>query len=185
MISLKKIREHVDVLDTYDDHQLRRLLDAAINSVEAESNMIIKQRQIVFQCDYMPEICDELRSPTKAVDSITYIDENNATQTVPATDYVLRGDRVQWFGTTGTYFLYPEIELESGACWPSTTDKKNAFTVTYTAGFDVGDLPPGLENAIMMAIATLFENRETLGPVQLYKNPAFMMSIAPFRVVGR
>ena len=185
MIPVKNIREQLEILDNFEDLKLKRLRDDAIDLVEHAINRVIVKRQIRQYQDSFAYGITNLRTPLITIDSIEYLDRNDILTTVPSNDYVIKGNVFDKYGSIndGTdYYFYPEIELETGAAWPNdVSEKKNSVIVTYTSGFEQNELPDGLSRAILIAIATLYENRESLAPVQLYNVPAFDMAVAPYR----
>ena len=90
------------------------------------------------------------KGPVQSIDSITYIDYNSATQTMPSTDYVadLTGPLVR-------------VTPRFGKIWPITLPQINAATVNFTAGYGVAAaVPEGLKAWIKLRIGALYENRE-------------------------
>lgn len=91
------------------------------------------------------------RPPLVSVQSITYLDEAGATQTVTASDYVL-----------STYDAPGRIALANGKTWPSTLCQLNAVTIAYTAGYGATatEVPESIKLAMSLLIAHWYENRE-------------------------
>jgi uncharacterized phiE125 gp8 family phage protein len=92
------------------------------------------------------------RTPLGAVSGITYVDTAGDTQTLATTVYeAISND------TTAKIVLKPAQD------WPSVqSDKYNAATVTFTAGYgsDPADVPETVQSGMLILIGELFENRD-------------------------
>ncbi len=64
------------------------------------------------------------RSPALAIDGITYVDSEGATQTVPSADYLL-----------DTILEPNRVMVAYGKSWPSARYQPNSVQVTYRAGY--------------------------------------------------
>ncbi|MCB9117972.1 MAG: DNA-packaging protein, partial [Caldilineaceae bacterium] len=93
------------------------------------------------------------RPPLASVTSITYTDEDGATQTLAANNY-----RVDTAREPGRVVLAP------GADWPSVAlDSSNPITVRFVAGYaDAGDVPGMAKAAILLQIGEIYANREAV-----------------------
>ena len=89
------------------------------------------------------------RPPAQSVTSISYVDEDGATQTF--TDYTL-----------DTQQQPASILLDYNVDYPSTRTQPNAVTIVYVAGFGDAstDMPSAIILAVKMLIGTFYENRE-------------------------
>ena len=103
--------------------------------------------------------------------AITYSDTAGDPQTVPVDDYRLH----QVYGGS-------VLGLVSGAAWPQgASDDREAFTVTFTAGFgNAAAVPASIKHAILMLVAHWYENREAVGKAEALPM-AFHALIAPYR----
>jgi uncharacterized phiE125 gp8 family phage protein len=88
---------------------------------------------------------DDGAKPT--IVSVTYVDPDGVTQTMPSGDYYLDD------GQTPCWLL-PAV----GTDWPSTREQANAVVVQYTAGFDSDKIPPCLLSFVKANVAYGFEN---------------------------
>lgn len=186
--TLGEIKDHLEIFDEVEDSKLKALRLSALDVVERDLQIIIHSRQIrQFQDSFAAGI-DELKTPLTTIDAIEYRDVNDAWQTMPAADYVIKGGIFEKYGSIsgGTdYYFYPEIELEYNAYWPDHSLKKNSVRVTYTAGFAQEEIPEGIIRGILITIATLYENRESLAPVQMHEIPAYEMACGHYRKLRR
>ena len=78
-----------------------------------------------------------LRTPLQAVNSIQYVDQNGATQTMPSNQYLV--DTIQG-----------RICPAAGYDWPAVTKQPNAVIVNYTCGY--GNAASNVPNPILDAI---------------------------------
>lgn len=83
------------------------------------------------------------------VDSVVvkYFDSNNAEQTLASTEYFVRDPGPDAFAT-----------IEFNGNIPAVYSKKNAVSIEYTAGYLT--VPAPIKTAILMQVATLYENRQ-------------------------
>lgn len=83
------------------------------------------------------------RPPLVAITSITYVDNNDAVQTLATTNYV-----VDAVGEPG------RIAPTYGQFWPGSKIKPNAVTIVYTAGYASAKLVPGpIKRAIKQLVS--------------------------------
>lgn len=109
------------------------------------------------------------------VTSVTYVDSADATQTVSSADYVVVTD-----GEPGS------VVLKSTASWPSAELQVGLpVRVTYTCGYGATALsvPAPLRAALLLLVAHLFENRESVTAQNLKEAPQAVEWLAePYRV---
>lgn len=152
-ISLELAKLQCRVLDSDEDDLFDQLIPAARAYVENITGCVLLQRQIVEQRDEFGCYIELHRRPVFTVDEVAYIDADGAAQTYA--DFVAQASR-------DPARVYPE----AGAEWP-TLFEYGGVTVTYTAGYVVGEEPPELIQAMLLLIGHWYENREavTVGDV--------------------
>ena len=108
---------------------------------------------------------------------ISYIDEDGDSQTLTLdTDFHMDsvGDVAR---------LVPSESLGS---WPATSAYKlNAVTVNFTAGFGTSlseDKYGDIKNAVLLDIGTLYEQRQSSSPVNVYDLPAYQLLLSSYRI---
>lgn len=111
---------------TGQDAQIKGMIRAARSRAEALCGIALVRQQRVLKLDCFEDVVALPVWPLRAVQSITYLDGANATQTLASSAY-----RVLGVGDKGI------IEPAYGTVWPSTLDVREAITVKYTAGFAV------------------------------------------------
>jgi uncharacterized phiE125 gp8 family phage protein len=127
------------------------LIEAAEKHLERELGraLLTQTRTAYFDC----LSCRGLElpiAPVQSVTSITYVDVDQAEQTLPATDYFVRI-------VDGVARIVPA----TGKTWPATAYIDGAVKVVFIAGYgEAADVPADLKQAIKMLAAHLYENRE-------------------------
>lgn len=87
----------------------------------------------------------------QSVTSVTYIDQDGATQTLDTSQYTVKSDE-----TSGL------INENYGITWPYTRYVIGAITVRFVAGWLPAQFPDDLRMAMLMLIGTWYENRESV-----------------------
>src|SRR5215510_5130284 len=119
-------------------------------------------------------------SPVQSITSITTVDVNGATATVPAANYFLDN-------TPDPPAKARVVAVSPGSAlgaWPSTVLRPaNGVTVTYAAGFasSPSAIPRPLYVALLLLIADLFWNREAPSPGTV---PLYDLLTSPYRLPG-
>jgi uncharacterized phiE125 gp8 family phage protein len=162
-ISLPQAREHLR-LDTFgspeiheDDDIVTALITAARQWCEQYTRRALAPQTITAVYDAFP--CDPIElpiAPAQSVDSITYIDNEGATQTLSTSVY--------------TFNSYTnEIWLKYNQSYPSTRSDVNAVTIVYEAGYTDEDsspnndpMPKPIYQAMLLLIGHLYEHREAV-----------------------
>lgn len=91
--------------------------------------------------------------PLQSVSSITYVDQDGNSNTVPSADYVV-----------DTAHEPGRVFLKYGASWPSVALQPAAgVTIEYVAGYgDASDVPQAIKQAMLLIIGDLYEHREAV-----------------------
>lgn len=155
-VSLDEAKDHLEITGTAKDTMITRLITVARTMCEAYAGLsfVTQQRKIVM--DYFP--CGKIKipyGPVQYIDSVTYIDSNGDEVELDPANYHLDNN--------GDLAKLSYLEDGKFSAWPPTADEPNAVEIIYTAGYhDVSGipLPPVVKQAILMQVATLFENRQ-------------------------
>lgn len=152
-VTLAEVKNHLRISGDADDSELTKLIKAARINVEHEQKRQLITATWEHELDEFPagEIVIP-HPPLITITSISYEDLAGDTQTWAASNY-----QVDTAGLRGSVRPVP-----SGT-YPSTeADRKNAVTITYTAGYGTAasDVPETTRLAIMMLVAHWFENPE-------------------------
>jgi uncharacterized phiE125 gp8 family phage protein len=149
-ITMADIVESALKLDdiTTEQHLLHIWIQAAREMVEERTGRSLITQSRRMSLDYFPR-CSEFEIPYGPVQSvvITYYDENEDIQTLSSSDYYLHDDKVR----IKNY-------------WPTVYDRPGAVIVDYVAGYgsEMPDVPYPLRSAILMRLAHLYENRQSV-----------------------
>jgi uncharacterized phiE125 gp8 family phage protein len=194
-VSLADVYLQAEIIDNAHDSMLLMLISAARQYVESYTgrSLITQKWRLILdsfpglqsggyveygQAYSMPANAILLeRGNVQSVDSITYVAMDGTTQTAPSSGYVsdLSGCPAR-------------VAPKFGQIWPIPIPQIGAVTVDYTAGYGPAatDVPEGIRNWILMRVATLFANRETVAILNRGKVEALPFvdtMLDPFSVV--
>lgn len=104
------------------------------------------------------QFCYALRlplAPVISITSVTYVDADDAEQTVAAANYSLLVDD-----------LGPYVKLKDDFAVPSVRDEGPAVSVTYLAGYatesNVSSVPAAIKHAILMMVSSWYGQKDSL-----------------------
>ncbi len=115
------------------------------------------------------------RGTVQSIESITYTAMDGTTQTMPTSEFA-----AELSGCPG------RITPAFGKVWPIALPQIGAVRIAYTAGYGplAADVPEGIRHWMLMRIATMYENRESVilfrGTVQAL--PFVDSLLDPYRV---
>lgn len=160
--------EHSD-----EDGLLQALLAAAIGAIEDETSLCFEQRELMqrslagFPTSHT-SMLKLRRGPVQSVESVAYDSAGGNGEAVLASFRLVEGERG---GLLPAY----------GEAWPGTLSGPGTVRVTYVAGFDEGELPDNLAQAVLMLAAFWYANRGDSGGGM----PGWIKAmVAPFSSVG-
>lgn len=154
-VSLAEAKQHLRVDHDADDTLIMRLIATARVDCEntARRCFVTQTRELVFESWPTSPGFRLPMPPLQSIESITYKDQDGATQTYPAS----------------SYFVYPNIEpgsvvLKLNASWPSVQLAPGpAITCRYVAGYGLAvAVPEHYKSAMLLMIGHLYENREAV-----------------------
>lgn len=184
-ISLETARLHLR-LDTMgsppshpDDALVTALITVAREAVENFTELTVAVNDFQLKLDYFADLAIDLGTyPVNSIASITYVDTNGTTRTLPSTDYVL-----------DTFSKPAQVNLAFDKTWPAVRNQPNAVTVTFEAGYTgntspvSNEVPKTLEQAMLLTITDLYENRGAIGSKQNYEIPIMAQYLMiPYRI---
>lgn len=150
-LDMNLVRQHCRI-DTHDEDQLlREYAEAAADYAEHYQNRALRTSTWEAIYDGFPGCEWELpRQPLQSVSSITYLDEDGASQTLSTDVYLVAA-------ASG------RVALKPSQVWPVTQDRIATVTVTYVAGYTSAALiPASTRQAMRILTGHLFENREPI-----------------------
>lgn len=173
-VSLTEAKLHLRVDATDEDTLITALITAARQLVEEETWRALVTQTWDYVADDWPE-GDALampRPPLQSVTSITYVDADGVTQTMPAADYIV-----------DTY--QHRVVLADDADWPSDDlYPTSAVRVRYVAGYGAASAVPGpIKQAMLLLIGHLYESREAaiVGTIATELPLGVRALLAPYR----
>lgn len=172
-LTLEEARLHLR-LDTVgsppthpDDDLVLALNVAAREHAEYYTSQAFARQSYELALDEFPVGAIDLGVwPVLSIDSVTYVDQAGAAQTLDAANYALNNNRKP-------ASLVPTF----GAAWPVTRVQDAAIKIRFTAGC-TDDLSPNphptpksAKQAMLLILGHLYENREAVTPGERYELP--------------
>lgn len=173
-----KTHLRIDSTFTADDTYIGTLIDVATLAVENYTNLALMLQSWYLDLDSFPDYFNALKGTLNKfeVNSITYKDENNVSQTLAASNYIedksIKPARI--------YFT-PDATI------PSTYDIPNAVTVDFTIGFTTADdVPAPIKQAILLTIGRFYEIRQDVvtGTIATSIPKTVEYLLNPYRIQG-
>lgn len=152
-VTTAEARTHCLVYGATDDTYLDSLIAVATRHVESLSSRQLLTATWAARMEDFPEEIELRILPVASIVSITYIDEDNVSQTLAASSY--RSD-IESPDCPG------RISPAYGTTWPAVRGETyNAVTVSFTAGYGAAAaVPETYKHAILLLVGHWFENRE-------------------------
>jgi uncharacterized phiE125 gp8 family phage protein len=149
-VTLEEAKTHLRLLSSDLDEHVASLLEAAVEYCETVCGRSLRVSHTLTQkYDGWPLTVHFDRHPVTAITSVTYYDDDDATQTVSSSNYRLIAS------SEAAAFL----EFDDDFTLPTLSDRSDAVIVTYTAGYaTLADVPHRAKAAINMKLAELFGN---------------------------
>jgi len=181
-IEVAKDRCHVD--DDDSDLDIELLIKAATGAIEKHCGIVLQPSTWEQRYDCWPwATCwntgAALRlglAPVRTVDSIKYLDDDGAEQTVDADDWY-------WNRTPDG----ADIGFASGWSAPALYQRPGAVRVRFTAGYNDEHavqsdseltIPPEVQMTVLFLVGAWIENREAVIAEQKYEVPATFKFLA-------
>lgn len=149
-VTVAEVKAHAVISHSSDD----TLLGMMISAARAHAEWITGRRlaETALEC-VLVAFPDEIvlhGAPITSITSLKYLDEDGVEQTMDAADYATSLD-----GMVGR--IAPVDE------WPETsTTALEAVRVRYAAGFTPSTIPPDVKMWMLVRVATLYAQRETM-----------------------
>lgn len=166
-ISLEEAKAHLRVIGDDEDGYIQDLITAAREMAEGRLNRTIVQRTRTEVFASWRDSLVLLKPPVVSVESVAYTDVDGQVQTLESEFYY-----------AGTSTEPAVIELSPQFRAPALHFRSRPIAVTYTAGYPEGDVPRAICQWILLAIGTLYQNRESLvNGVSVASLPADFMAL--------
>lgn len=149
-VTLDEAKAQLRVTEDAEDTYIESLILAATAYAEEKTNLALMTQTWVATIDNgtLPDggIVELPRPPFQSLVSISYLDENDATQTLPVANY-----------TVDTESVPGRLIFEN---MPTISDSPNALTITWKAGYsDAASIPTNIKQGILLMVAHWFEFR--------------------------
>lgn len=148
-VSLAEAKDHLRISTDDLDTQVQATLEAATEYCETVTGRALRVSHTVTQT-YDDWPCNPVRlsrQPVTAISSVTYYDQDGASQTVASSNYrlIAGGDHAA------------VLEFDDDFTEPTLDDRLDAVTITYTAGYASTDVVPAMaKHAIKLVMSELF-----------------------------
>ena len=156
-ITVADVKSQSRITTSADD----TLIGTYITAVRRHVEIAILSRALITQTfdlylDDWPDVdfVEIPRPPLVSITSVDYTDENGSTATIASSNYIV--DTVAQPG---------QVVLKSSANWPAVTlQRVNGLKIRFVAGYGAtaADVPQEIKNAMLLAVGTLYENRESI-----------------------
>ena len=138
-----------------DDLLLQALRSAAIGALEEETSLCFETRELTQRslAGFPASTTSMLKlrkGPVQSVAAVAYDPDGGGDEVVLASFRLVEGERG---GLLPAY----------GEAWPGTLPGPGTVRITYVAGFEPGELPDSLAQAVLMLAAFWYANRGESG----------------------
>lgn len=173
-ISLSELKLHLRIDSSEEDALLDVILKAARQKAESYTGRKFVTSTFQMTLSEFPEEVELHPSPVISIDSVSYKNGNNISQTL----------------SSGVYSLDNTIDpsqfyLEYNQSFPSTLSVRDAVTINYTCGYaDDDSIPAPVKAAILLIAGHLYENRQIVSTMQTYEVPMTASYLLdPYRIM--
>jgi len=147
-VTLEEAKAHLRILDNTFDDEITAMIERATGVAELYTNLSIMPQVVDMYTDrFPPDGWMEIRrAPIQTIVHVNYYDGDNALQTLDSelyyTDLIQKPARLK------------VLEI------PTTYERPNAINIQMVLGYEnAGKVPNSMKAAILMLIASFFENR--------------------------
>lgn len=134
-----------------DDDRITAAIQSAESYIEDVCWYTLLDTEFEWRISQLPRVAQPLtlpKNPVSTVTSISYTKSDGTTDTVTPRVIKSKGH---------TILLPPEDET-----WPASRGDEGDVVITFNAGFaDADSVPKGLKQAVLLAIGTFYEHRES------------------------
>lgn len=175
-VTLEEAKAHLRVYTADDDVYISALIPAAREMAEGRLSRTIRQRTRSVNFRDWHDNFVLPKPPFISIDTINYADENGQIQTLDGAAYYVAAQDEDAPGL---------VEFVPGTALPQLYARRRPITVSYLAGYAEGEVPAAIRQWMLLAIGTLYQNRESLvAGVSVAPLPADFMAllIQPYMV---
>ncbi len=178
-VRLEEAKWHLRVDNDDSNYLIENLIKASREHIETVLNRALMTQTWVMYLEDWPSDSDYIElpyPPLQSVTSVVYTDYNESATTWTAATYY----------HVDTHSEPGRIVLRYGQDWPTATlSPNNPICITYVCGYtlsNIDDIPQSIKQAILIDVADMYENRETLTEKNITSIPAIMRLLAPYIV---
>jgi uncharacterized phiE125 gp8 family phage protein len=174
-VTLTQVKLHCRVDGSDEDALLNLAIVAARRAAEGRTSRALVTQTWELALDAFPAAEIDLpMPPVQSITSVKYLDTSGVEQTIDAANYAL-----------DTYGMRPWLVPAYGYAWPASLASANAVKIRFVAGYGAAAaVPDDIKAWMLLAIGTLYANRETIATGQVAELPGgFWQSLLdPYRV---
>lgn len=182
-LTLSECKQFLRVDHASDDTLISAMQVSAREWVETYTRRALCTQTLDFRYTGWPIIGDPLvvpYAPLQSITSISYIDEDQVTQTLAASQYVVRAQAGPRAGR-GT------IEIADGVTLPTlSTQPDRPVTVRAVVGYgSAPQVPDGIKSAIYLLLGDLYEQRQETITGTIVQSTRFTVErlLGPYRLI--
>lgn len=182
-LTLSECKQFLRVDHASDDTLISAMQVSAREWVETYTRRALCTQTMDFRYSGWPIIGDALvvpYAPLQSITSISYIDEDQMTRTLAASQYVVRAQAGPRAGR-GT------IEIADGVTLPTlSTQPDRPVTVRAVVGYgSAPQVPDGIKSAIYLLLGDLYEQRQETITGTIVQGTRFTVErlLGPYRVI--
>lgn len=150
-VTLDEVKDQLRISHTDSDSELTSLIVQATNYVEEQTGRRLITQTWKLTLDHFENETRLPYPPLSSISSITYQDQDNATQTLASSEYT-----VDTLSEPGRL-----VQAEAGT-YPTTYNDLNSVTINFVCGYgDRTDVPEQLKQAIKLYIQWIYDMDES------------------------
>lgn len=146
-----KAQLRIESDETADDTWITTSLTIVREQVEDLLNRSIMPQTLELAISTFEDVIQLPKPPFTSLSSITYYDENNVSQTLSSSLYLVND------------FVEPaEVAKKSDQSYPAVYARPDAIRITFVAGYaDAAAVPASIKQAMLMLLTDLYDNRSS------------------------
>jgi len=146
-----KAQLRIESDETADDTWITTSLTIVREQIEDLLNRSIMPQTLELAISTFEDVIQLPKPPFTSLTSITYYDEDNVSQTLSSSLYLVND------------FVEPaEVVKESAQSYPAVYARPDAIRLTFVAGYaDADSVPASIKQAMLMLLTDLYDNRSS------------------------
>lgn len=184
-VSLAEVKLNLRIVQDDEDADVQRMINAATDMVQGRLNRFLLAQTVEIALDFFPwpfvrdpantwGIVTLLGAPLVNVVSVKYYDGTGTLQTLDPANYIVND-----------YVEPAELTPAYNTTWPVAQLRRAAVQIRYNVGYaDAAHVPESIRQWILLAVGTMYANRESAAGVQMYSLPDdfFQQLLQPYMV---